>query len=175
MKKANSGSNPASKPRGLKFETLENRTALSADPVLMSVCCGNAAPNKKASSRRLQRTILFLVGPIPLNGFYDFVDKSGGDFHSDANVDEEAQKRLRGIGLCRALILPPKSRRRSNRLTVCVLTRRGSDRIFRYYDNRNSLLRNSLVNDAIKLNSYPKDSIKVFVMWSRYSDSPTGL
>ncbi|MGI6401260.1 MAG: carboxypeptidase regulatory-like domain-containing protein [Thermoguttaceae bacterium] len=170
MKKTNSGSNPASKPRGLKFETLENRTLLSADPVLMSVCCGNAAPEVEDVVAQTPEDDFILVGPIPLNGFYDFVDKSGGDFHSDANVDEEAQAPswYRFVPGVNPSAEEQELLEQINRLRTDP---QGElDRIFRYYDNETLIARNSLVNDAIKLNSYPKDSIESFLdMWSDIS------
>ena len=166
MKKTHPGSKNADKPRGLKFEALETRTLLAADPTLLS--CFSAAEIAEYDGGLLDASeaipcSLAVIADTDSDEETDIVEAQSDPEHDFEGADTTSwYTHVTGVN--------PSANEQElleqiNRLRTDP---QGElDRIFSYYDDDVLVARNSLVNDAIKLNSYPKDSIEDFLeMWA---------
>ena len=160
MKKTHSGSKFANRSRALRFETLEARTLLAANPTLLSSFAALevtpadelecvAAESFPDSSSVVSKTN---TGVTESDSGYEIGDADTTSWYAlvtGVNPSANEQELLEQINRLRT---DPQGE---------------LDRVFSYYDDDVLVARNSLVNDAIKLNSYPKDSIEDFLeMWS---------
>ena len=167
MKKLHFDSKNTIMSRRLKFEALESRTLLAVDPMLLSGLSGledvcASAPDISyvpvdtskeeitfsscTSEQRAQDSLLIDGNEL------DVEEIESSQWYTrviNVNPSAEEQELLEQINRLRT---DPQGE---------------LDRIFSNYDDDTLVARNSLVNDAIKLNSYPKDSVESFLdMWS---------
>lgn len=167
MKKLHFDSKNTIMSRRLKFEALESRTLLAVDPMLLSGLSGledvcASAPDISyvpvdtskeeitfsscTSEQRAQDSLLIDGNEL------DVEEIESSQWYTrviNVNPSAEEQELLEQINRLRT---DPQGE---------------LDRIFSNYDDDTLVARNSLVNDAIKLNSYPKGSVESFLdMWS---------
>lgn len=152
MKKTNSVSKFAVKPRELKLETLENRTLLAAD-----LCLGGCvAAAESAEYAIVERVEVSLDDLIP---------------YAAAVVGEETADAAEVASTWYSLVTKVNPTADEQELLEQINRLRTDpqgelDRIFSYYDDDSLVARNSFVDDAIKLNSYPRQSASDFLeMW----------
>ena len=167
MKKTQFDSKNTTVSRRLKFEELETRNLLSVAPALPSVlsvleavqatdvCVSSTLMESNETGKDASVVVLDLQSSEVTstgsegNDVEDIESASWYTLVSGVDPSAEEQELIEQINRLRS---DPQGE---------------LDRIFSYYDDELLVARNSFVNDAIKLNSYPKDSAEAFLdMWS---------
>ncbi len=170
MKKTHFDTKNTIMSRRLKFEALETRNLLSVAPTLLygfstseTVCATDAHVSSAViDSNEDVESAPILVSDLQFSE--EVYAETGEDYVEDI-----------GSSSWYALVSEISPSAEEHELLEQINRLRSDpcgelDRVFSYYDDEILVARNSLVNDAIKLNSYPKDSVESFIdMWTGMS------
>ena len=167
MKKTHFDSKNTTMSRKLNFEALETRNLLSVAPTLLYGVSSTEAvcPTEACVSSAVIESNEVEVDASVANSDLQSSEGLSPETEGDSVQEAEPASWYTLVSGVEPFAEEQELLEQINRLRIDP---QGElDRIFSYYDDETLIARNSLVNDAIKLNSYPKDSVEGFLdMWS---------